>query len=484
MGERGALPRPGVALRSLRARIALAATGVVAVAVGAAGWVLVRSVEHQLVDKVRAEGTARVAAAVEQLETGTPADRVGSPGQETFGFVQVLDSDGRAIGGPAVQVFAPPIMVLTSGPVTPAIAGTEVTTAPPGLGEGVSFDIRYQSVDTAQGLVTVLAASPLDGVERSITALKGALLWALPGLVVLVGASAWFVVGRALRPVEAIRAEVEAISAGTLHRRVPEPGTGDEVERLARTMNAMLDRLHGASSRQRQFVADASHELRSPVAAIRTGLEVALGTSDPDWPMVAVDALAEEARLERLVADLLLLAAVDERPSPDGDAVTDLSALTRAQAGRSRSLPVCVAGVEAGCLVRGRSDRLERAVANLVDNGCRHAAATVRLSLRHLGEGTVRLEVDDDGPGIPTADRERVFERFTRLETSRSRHPGGGAGLGLALTRAVVESLGGHVHAEGSPLGGARLSVTLPSAAPRRVAGHDPSGHRRPTRER
>ena len=143
------------------------------------------------------------------------------------------------------------------------------------------------------------------------------LRFGLPALVALVAAVAYVLVGRALRPVEAIRAEVDAITGSTLHRRVSEPPTDDEIGRLARTMNAMLDRLDTAATRQRQFVADASHELRSPVAAIRTGLEVARRKADrANWPAVADTALAEESKLEALLDDLLLLANHDENGAP------------------------------------------------------------------------------------------------------------------------------------------------------------------------
>jgi signal transduction histidine kinase len=250
-----------------------------------------------------------------------------------------------------------------------------------------------------------------------------------------------------------------------LHRRVPDPGSGDEVSRLARTMNAMLDRLEGASTRQRQFVSDASHELRSPVAAIRTQLEVALAEPDADWPVVARKALGEEARLETLVSDLLLLASTDEQRELRGAVDVDVAALAREEAARPRRLAVSVDGVIDGgaCHVIGRPDQLTRVVANLLDNACRHAQTGVRVSVAR-DNGDVRLLVDDDGPGIPIEDRDRVFERFTRLDPSRVRSEQGSAGLGLALVRAVVERHQGTVRVDQTPNGGARLQVTLPAA--------------------
>jgi signal transduction histidine kinase len=159
-----------------------------------------------------------------------------------------------------------------------------------------------RTVDTPSGRLTVTSAAPVDQVARSVDALRERLWIGLPALIALVAAVAWVLVGRALRPVDAMRAEVDEITGSTMHRRVPEPATGDEIGRLARTMNAMLSRLDATATRQRRFVSDASHELRSPVAAIRTSLEVARRKPDrADWPAVADTALAEEARLEALL---------------------------------------------------------------------------------------------------------------------------------------------------------------------------------------
>jgi signal transduction histidine kinase len=264
-----------------------------------------------------------------------------------------------------------------------------------------------------------------------------------------------------------------------MHRRVPEPGGDDEIGRLALTMNAMLGRLQGAAVRQRQFVSDASHELRSPVAAIRTDVEVALREGGAaDWPTVGRAVLVEEDRLERLLADLLLLALGDEDGNGGGPArapaetLVDVAALARAEAERGRRVPVTavVADDPPPPTVAGSSGALTRVVANLVDNAARHAREEVRITVSAFpvaGGPGVRLVVDDDGPGIPEADRERVFERFTRLDDARARDRdgdgGGGAGLGLAVVRSVVTRHRGMVRAEAAPGGGARLVVELPA---------------------
>jgi signal transduction histidine kinase len=294
--------------------------------------------------------------------------------------------------------------------------------------------------------------------------MKGSLLTALPFVVALVALVAWFVVGRALQPVEAMRREVEVITANTMHRRVPEPRTSDEISRLAHTMNAMLDRLETSVAQQRQFVADASHELRSPIATIRAELEVALRAGErADWPRVAEGVLEEENRLEVLVSDLLLLASVDEQLLPVNETAIDLSALVVVEAARARRLDVTMLPGPT-VLVAGRPDQLARVTGNLLDNAARFAHETVQVSLTTDGDA-VRLVVDDDGPGIAPGDRQRVFERFTRLDQSRARSAGG-AGLGLALAKGIVERHRGRIRIDDSPLGGARVIVELSAFRP------------------
>jgi signal transduction histidine kinase len=440
------------------------ATVVVALAIGLAAWALVRTVEHQLVDKVQAQGEARVAEVVRQLESGVSPKSILPVGQGSS-FVQVVDARGDVLGGSPAFGSTSPIMFVTRVPGPGESGGVQVDVPDPTGANEVPLDVRYQSgITTSAGPVTVVAASPLGGVEESIATLKHALMFGIPFLVVLVALIAWLVVGRALRPVESIRAEVEAISESTMHRRVPEPGTGDEVDRLARTMNAMLDRLETSSQRQRRFVADASHELRSPIAAMRTQLEVALqpaGTESVEWPVVATNVLVEEQRLEELVTDLLLLASIDEQPGPTNDAValTSLREVAAAQARRSRRVAVELSDGE-DVAVAVRRDLVDRVIANLVDNAARHARSGVRVIVSRRDD-TARLVVDDDGPGIPESERQRVFERFARLDDARARDAGG-AGLGLSLARAIAERHHGGVAIDDAPLGGARLIVELP----------------------
>jgi signal transduction histidine kinase len=261
----------------------------------------------------------------------------------------------------------------------------------------------------------------------------------------------WLTVGRTLRPVGQLRAGAEAVTAADPARRLPVPAAEDEVRRLAETLNGMLDRLEAGGARQRAFVADAAHELRSPLAAVRTTLEVALVHPDPDGAEPALrTALEETVRMGRLVDDLLLLARLDAGAGRPAEPC-DLAEVARSVA------PDAVLDLQPAPVVADR-DALRRVVRNLVENAARHAS-TVRVTVTP----EVLLLVDDDGPGIPEGERERVFDRFHRLDTPRSRDAGG-AGLGLAIARELVTSLGGTVVAEASPLGGARLRVVLPPA--------------------
>lgn len=282
----------------------------------------------------------------------------------------------------------------------------------------------------------------------------------MPVLMILAAAVTWLLTGRALSPVRRMTGQVAVISSGTLHERVPVPRTRDEIEQLGLTMNAMLDRLEADDQRLRQFVSDASHELRSPVAVLRSESEVALREgSEADVVRLAEGVKEESLRLERIVADLLVLARGDEARTAAVSSVLDLDDVVLDEAARRRSVTIDTSDVSAGRIV-GSAEQARRVVAHLLDNAARHASGRVAVRLRTTSS-TVSLQVDDDGPGVPLADRQRVFERFTRLDEARARD-GGGAGLGLAVVATTVAAMGGSVRVLDSPLGGARFAVEWP----------------------
>lgn len=307
--------------------------------------------------------------------------------------------------------------------------------------------------------VEVIVAASAEGIDRTVERLRDAIWIAVPIAMLLTALATWLLAGRALRPVRAITEQTGRIRSGTLHERVPVPASHDEIAALADEMNDMLDRLYSDDRRRRQFVADASHELRSPIASIHTQAEVALAhTADDDAHDLAAGVLAEAERLGTIVDDLLALARHDETLAPPG-VVLDLDDIVITAASRARRVPVDTSRVSGG-QVRGRPDELTRVVTHLLDNAARHAASTVRVSLVTNGD-RVDLTVDDDGPGIATDERDRVFERFVRLDEARVRDDGG-AGLGLAVVSAVVTAAGGSISVADSDLGGARFVASFP----------------------
>lgn len=313
----------------------------------------------------------------------------------------------------------------------------------------------------APGAHTVYAMTVLGDVDDATRAVAVGLLAGAPPLTGFAAALAWWVTGRALRPVSAIRSELAAVTASELDRRVPDPGGADEIAQLARTVNDTLDRLERSDARQRQFTADASHELRNPLAAVRSRLEVALAMDRPDRESVAA-ALADTERLQAIAADLLLLARLDGGPAsaPRSEPV-DLALLAAEDAARRGSSRIALRlDAQAPVPASGDPARLERALANLVDNAVRYARAEVVVRAA-AHDGWAVLEVTDDGPGIPEEDRDRVFERFVRLDADRGR-ASGGTGLGLAIAREIARAHGGDVRALPAPAGGARLLLRIP----------------------
>jgi signal transduction histidine kinase len=432
---------PWQRLTTVRARTTVAATVIVGMAVAVAAVALVVTLHRSLVTHV--DDVADVQAAdVAGLAAQGSLPRALSRSSDDGTFTQVVDARGRVVAA-------------TAGDGTPLrVAGFRRGARTIGNQRVVAQPAR-----TPTGPVTIYVATSLEPVDNAISRLGRGLALGGPLLVLFVGLTTWVVVGRALRPVELIRAQVAEISDRSLGRRVPVPTANDEIRRLATTMNTMLDRVETGVGRQRRFVADASHELQTPLASFRTDLEVALAhPAATDWPTTGGDLLATSAAMERLVRDLLFLARADDAVVPPASPVDlDDVVLEEAHALRARGrVPVETAKVS-GAAVLGRRDDLARVVRNLLDNADRYATSGISLSLVTEGEDVV-LTVADDGPGIPVADRDRVFERFTRLDDARARGTGG-SGLGLAIARQVVSAHGGTIEVTDDG-----LVVRLPSA--------------------
>ncbi|MGW2622164.1 sensor histidine kinase [Micromonospora taraxaci] len=354
---------------------------------------------------------------------------------------------------------------------------------------GLAGPVRVVAVPvgTAADPLTVLVARSMADVRHSTHVVRTILLVAFPLLVAVLAAVAWRVVGATLRPVEALRRGAEEITGRAGAGRLPVPASADEIHRLAVTLNGMLDRLESARIRQRAFVSDAAHELRSPLTNIRTELEVAERLADrTDWTAVTANLLADTDRLSRLVDDLLLLARLDEAPPSRGVGPVELGALLAEVAARYPSPPVRVESPPGPLWTTGNADELRRVLANLVDNAVRHADSAVVLATEATstagpvvgtGVGAYHLvTVTDDGPGIPVADRERVFDRFTRLDDGRARVDGG-AGLGLAIVRELVRRAGGSIAlTDGPEQRGLRVRLLLPAVAAEDSRGPHPDG--------
>ena len=351
------------------------------------------------------------------------------------------------------QAVANLLMIRNPRPLGPFERPRPAAAPPPGTDPELVF-----------GFVVV----PPFEAEAAAAAVDRTVVVVGPIAALLVACLAWVVAGRTLRPVEAIRAELADITARNLDRRVPVPQSADEIHRLAVTTNATLDRLAVAAEQQRRFVADAAHELRSPLAGLRNDLEVAAAHPDPaGWPAAAATALRSAKRLQALTDDLLMLART-EHPATTVHPI-DLGELVCEQVAEREYLnptgPRFTAdGPATPVEVLGEEPLLGRLLRNLLDNAARHAERTVTVSLRP-DRDSVTLEVADDGPGIPAADRERVFGRFTRLDDARSRDDGG-TGLGLAIVAGVAARHGGQVHIADSERG-TRVVVLLPLATTR-----------------
>lgn len=449
---------------SVRLRATAAAVVVVGLALGIAAVVLVQATRTQLTDQVRTAAELRATDVANALEAGTAPERLAFDDDDDL--VQVVSAEGEVVASSSNVSSRVAIADLDDDAskiitYTPEDEDDEEDPEDPARYLVVAVD-----ADGERGGATVLLGREYEPTTESTQFLTRALAVGLPLVLLVVAITIWKLVGRALSPVEAMRAEVDEISASELHRRVPDPAGSDEIARLATTMNKMLDRLEVSAVAQRRFVADASHELRSPVAIIRQHAEVALTHPDrTTTEELAQTVLAEDLRVQHLVEDLLLLARAAESGAHDAHRAVDLDDVVFEEAARIRAisgLRVDLGAVSAG-RVLGDPGRLRRVVRNLVDNAMRHAETRIAFSLINVGDDVV-LAVSDDGAGVGDEDRARVFERFIRLDEARARDDGG-SGLGLAIVADIVARHGGHVAVSADQaLGGARFEVRLPAA--------------------
>jgi signal transduction histidine kinase len=487
--------------RGLRARVTLIAALGLLVALVAGDLLLLNTLRVSLtrsVDDTARSGATEVAALIN-------ADRLPDPVPVAAGTltIQVLAPSGQIVN---VSADADRLVPLVSPGQAASLANGDSAV----LVAGAPFDmppLLRVAVVRADGGELVIAAVPYSSAADSLQVVGHALVFGTPVLFIVFIGATWLAVGSTLRPIDRIRRGAARVTGTGVPADLPVPEARDEVRSLALTLNDMLSRLTSAQQRQRSLVSDTAHELRSPIASIRTQLEVALDhPAGQDWASTARDVLADTLRLSRLTEDLLLLARLDEQ-ADHGDVgrrgePLDVGELACAVVARyaDSPVPVTVAPLEtdgmtqaegahgtadatvdlAGCdrlepaarwLVRGNQDRLDRMLVNLIDNAIRYAKSSVTVSVGQSGSW-VELAVTDDGPGIPEPDRERAFDRFARLDDARTRcddDDAGGAGLGLAIVRATAQSHAGTADLDPAPDGasGLRAVVRLPAATER-----------------
>ncbi|QKW06476.1 HAMP domain-containing histidine kinase [Streptomyces sp. NA04227] len=447
----------------VRFRSALVAVLVVAVGLLAGALALVALLRAELTDDVRdsARTRARQVASVIDSGRGVPSLTVAQSEEE---FVQVLDAGGAVVAASPNAAGLPAL-------ARPGTEGESRVRTPLDEDEFLVVAERAQGPGTHDARRTVVAGRALNAVAETTSIVTGLLAVGLPLLLLLAFGATWAALGRVLAPVARIQAEVEAISSAALHRRVPLPRGRDEIARLAATMNRMLERLESAQKAQRRFVSDASHELRSPVTAVRQHAEVALAhPGRTTAEELAATVLTEDLRLQRLVEDLLLLARADEDALRPRLRETDLDDLVLEEVRRLRDAHPAL-GIRAAEVTPVRltadAQALRRVLRNLGDNAARYARSRVEFALGTDEAGRAVVRVEDDGPGVPEAERERIFARFVRLDDARVRpgEPGGGSGLGLAIVAELVTAHGGIATVSASPLGGACFEVALPRTA-------------------
>jgi signal transduction histidine kinase len=451
----------------VRARTTLIATAVVGLVLAGSGFLLVAATRSALFRSVETTVTARAVDLVSQVAGGTTP----RPVPLIRGISVQIVSDGTVIS--STEDIEGQLSIVDLGAVPGAVATVQVPSLDAGENEGEAqsqagdegpFLVAVGGVSIEGREATVLAAASLDAVENATRTLIPLLALGIPAITLLVGLTIWRLTLRAFRPVEAMARQAEAISYRDLHLRVPEPEPKDEIRRLAVVLNRMLERLETSVALQRRFTADAGHELKSPVATLLTMAEVAEANPQGfNVAELAADVAGQSRRLATLVDDLLVLARTDEHRLELNRESFDLAEMVRVEISGGGPAPISIdtSRLEPVQVYWDRR-RIGQVVRNLLDNATRHATATVRIETHATGnEATVR--VADDGPGMPNPDRDKIFERFIRLDEARSRQVGG-TGLGLSVVRSIVEAHSGRITVGDDPdLGGAAIAVVLPT---------------------
>lgn len=443
----------------ISARSAFVAASVVFVALGIAGLVFSAVLYGSMVSSADNAAAARVAQLVAQISAhGT--DAVDD---------QLLTTDGRINAIQIIDEAGAVVLGSAATPAGPLIPIDQIGSAP-SAHRAQYGQIRFSTqtvTDPSGHRFIVLVGERSAGVADTVRAVAVALAIAAPVVIAVSAGATYLLVRRSLRSVDDIRSRVAAITTSDLSGRVPVPHRRDEIAALAVTMNEMLARIEAGHAAQQRFVGDASHELRSPLATIVSALEVAQAHPDLLNTELAEHTLLPEAqRMAGLIDDLLLLARADERgpTARFGDVDLDDLAIDAAQTLR-RTSSFEVRCEVAPTRVTGDAAALARVLRNLADNAARHAVSLVEITVASpaMAGGDAVLTVGDDGPGVPAPDRQRVFDRFVRLDRDRSRSAGG-SGLGLAIVAEIVAAHGGRAWIEDRPGGGARVLVQLPPA--------------------
>jgi signal transduction histidine kinase len=451
-------------LRGVRGRSTIAAVIVVAVGLGIGGATFLGLLQRELISTVQQAATTRageVTADIRQHGLTSLDPDLASVGGHGGQIVQVIDASGTVVAASSDRARTSPLTTVSAGNgQVREVRASRLTL----LDDDDPYLLVVAGVHTTGGEYRVVVASPINAQQESVRTALSLLLIGLPLLLLLVGVATWLLVDRAMRPVERIRARVSEIGGSRVDERIPVPVSRDEIARLAVTMNEMLGRLDQAQRAQRRFVADSSHELRSPLATLTAAVELAAADPTSDtWRDLSPVMSAEISRMSRLVEDLLLLAKVDERRMRLHVEEVDLDDLVDSEVRRLRAFsPLTVRPAVRPVRVMGDRARLGQAITNLTDNAARYAQSTVRMLLTH-DDGCATVVVEDDGPGVPAGQRDRVFERFVRLDASRGRSSGG-SGLGLSIVREIVRAHGGTVEITDAHPTGCRVEIRLPDA--------------------